>query len=222
MINRKYKYLILGAAFLIGFVAYEAISQQKKSINQLYEYNVHADYKYSFDEKKVAVYKSPIYGNRFQLPQTNTAWDTGFLKIRIESDWIGRLKEPFMEIASGDVTQRQYFERGASGVRYLNLSNFSTIRGGSGIVISLIGHHVDLRDQEADLYLFRNDPIGNDNVLIVAPHPDDAEIAAFGLYSQSRASIVTITAGDAGAYILQKRKSTDKERNSIIKGKLRV
>ena len=36
-----------------------------------------------------------------------------------------------------------------------------------------------------------------DRVLVVAPHPDDAEIAAFGLYSDTRATVVTLTAGDA-------------------------
>jgi LmbE family N-acetylglucosaminyl deacetylase len=34
-------------------------------------------------------------------------------------------------------------------------------------------------------------------VLVIAPHPDDAEIAAFGLYSETDATVVTLTAGDA-------------------------
>jgi LmbE family N-acetylglucosaminyl deacetylase len=33
--------------------------------------------------------------------------------------------------------------------------------------------------------------------LVIAPHPDDAEIAAFGLYSDTDAAVVTLTAGDA-------------------------
>ena len=36
-------------------------------------------------------------------------------------------------------------------------------------------------------------------ILIVAPHPDDAEIAAFGLYASARdVTIVTVTSGNAG------------------------
>lgn len=36
-----------------------------------------------------------------------------------------------------------------------------------------------------------------DRILVVAPHPDDAELAAFGLYTDTQAAIVTLTAGDA-------------------------
>jgi LmbE family N-acetylglucosaminyl deacetylase len=32
--------------------------------------------------------------------------------------------------------------------------------------------------------------------LVIAPHPDDAEIAAFGLYADTDATVVTLTAGD--------------------------
>ena len=34
---------------------------------------------------------------------------------------------------------------------------------------------------------------------MLAPHPDDAEIAAFGLYANRNASVVTVTAGNAGS-----------------------
>src|SRR5438067_11411289 len=33
--------------------------------------------------------------------------------------------------------------------------------------------------------------------LVVSPHPDDAELAAFGLYADTQATAVTVTAGDA-------------------------
>ncbi len=35
-------------------------------------------------------------------------------------------------------------------------------------------------------------------MLVLAPHPDDAEIAAFGLYAYREATVVTITTGNAG------------------------
>jgi len=220
--KRKFRIFLWGFAILLGFAAYEAISLQIKSIDRLYKkYDVHADYSYSFDNPGVTVFKVPIHGNRVQLPQTNTPWDTAFLKVRIESDFVGNLNEPFMEIASEGLIQRQYFERGASGARYLNLSNFAHIGGGNEI--SLSGHHIDLKSPEAELLLFRNDPVGDETILIVAPHPDDAEIAAFGLYSQKNVYIVTVTAGDAGEeYILRNRKYPDDARNSILKGRLRA
>ncbi len=36
-------------------------------------------------------------------------------------------------------------------------------------------------------------------MLVLAPHPDDAEIAAFGIYANRRSTVVTVTAGNAGA-----------------------
>jgi len=38
----------------------------------------------------------------------------------------------------------------------------------------------------------------NGPILVLAPHPDDAEIAAFGLYAGRNATIVTVTSGNAG------------------------
>ena len=35
-------------------------------------------------------------------------------------------------------------------------------------------------------------------ILVLAPHPDDAEIAAFGVYAGRNATIVTVTVGNAG------------------------
>ena len=34
-------------------------------------------------------------------------------------------------------------------------------------------------------------------MLVIAPHPDDAEIAAYGLYTDTAATVATLTAGDA-------------------------
>jgi GlcNAc-PI de-N-acetylase len=221
--NIKSRFFIIGLAVFLGFTAYKAISNQKESIDRLYKYDVHADYIYSLDRPGVSVFKVPIHGNRVQLPNTNAPWDTAFLKIHVKSDWIGKLREPFIEIASDRLIQRQYFERGATGFRYLNLSNYSPVHEGSGGTITLTGHYLDLKKQDTDLYLFRNDPIGDGNILVIAPHPDDAEIAAFGLYSQKNAYIVTITAGDAGMeYILRNRQYPDDASNAILKGKLRV
>jgi LmbE family N-acetylglucosaminyl deacetylase len=51
------------------------------------------------------------------------------------------------------------------------------------------------------LHVFEPPALADSNVLIVAPHPDDAEIAAFGVYATHRSWIVTITAGERGGGI---------------------
>ncbi len=50
----------------------------------------------------------------------------------------------------------------------------------------------------ATLRIFANRLNLKGRILILATHPDDAEIAAFGLYAGSNATIVTLTCGNAG------------------------
>ena len=50
----------------------------------------------------------------------------------------------------------------------------------------------------ATLRLFSNNLDLSRAVLVLAPHPDDAEIAAFGVYADRNATIVTVTTGNAG------------------------
>ena len=50
----------------------------------------------------------------------------------------------------------------------------------------------------APLRLFANGLDLSRPMLVLAPHPDDAEIAAFGLYANRNATIVTVTTGNAG------------------------
>ena len=51
-----------------------------------------------------------------------------------------------------------------------------------------------MRKEKTRLHLCRENVAADDRVLVVAPHPDDAEIAAFGLYADTRATVVTLTA----------------------------
>ena len=61
----------------------------------------------------------------------------------------------------------------------------------------LSGRGISWRRNAVCLHLCRESVSPADRVLVIAPHPDDAEIAAFGLYSETDATVVTLTAGDA-------------------------
>ena len=108
----------------------------------------------------------------------------------------GRLFEPAVEIRAGDFCDIQYFERGVQGARFLNISRLLDSKA-AGERVHLNGHRLTWEVERPRLHICREKVTADDRVLVVAPHPDDAEIAAFGLYADTRATVVTLTAGDA-------------------------
>jgi len=133
-------------------------------------------------------------GLRFNWPDLGAAtWDTALMSV---SSW-GAESEPWIEIAAGGASIRQDLDPNAIGERWLNLSGLrGRLSGGTEVLLRT--HAVTLGEDQATLRLFDNRLDLRARILIVAPHPDDAEIAAFGFYADRSASIVTVTAGNAG------------------------
>jgi LmbE family N-acetylglucosaminyl deacetylase len=123
---------------------------------------------------------------------------TVLLQLTVRVLPLGRLVDPSIECSDGRATHRQYFERGAIGQRYLNLSPI--FQGGKQdppLRVSLRGSSMRW-EPEASLLVFDPPDIEGATVLVLAPHPDDAEIAAFGLCASHRSWVVTVTAGEKG------------------------
>lgn len=132
-------------------------------------------------------------GIRFAWPRTAAPWDTALLRVR---SW-GAEQAPWVEVSVGEFRVQQYLDTNAVGVRWLNLSGLREhLAGGAEVIVRT--HAVTFEAEEATLRLFDNHLDLQQRILIVAPHPDDAEIAAFGLYADRQASVVTVTAGNAG------------------------
>ena len=122
-------------------------------------------------------------------------WDTALLGVQVNVDVASTA--PYVEIAAGSAIDRQYFAAGDAGERWLNLT---FLKGAMvGTRISLRGDGVTFTAPAAKLQLFESGIDLSKSILVLAPHPDDAEIAAFGLYANRNASVVTVTAGNAGA-----------------------
>jgi LmbE family N-acetylglucosaminyl deacetylase len=98
-----------------------------------------------------------------------------------------------MEVTLGQVTEQQCFERGVHGRRYVLLPPAAA---GSPVEIRLNGRHLSWDAQEARVASFARPQLDGTRVLVLASHPDDAEIAAFGLYASQDAYVVTLTAGN--------------------------
>ena len=104
------------------------------------------------------------------------------------------------------------------GIRYIDVSGFVSDEACS----VRIEAHYCTTDPEVVMYQFKNEGIEDKVLLTLAPHPDDAEIAAFGLYSSVKESyIITTTVGEEGKcdYCGLVDSKQDK---AIQKGKLRV
>ena len=121
------------------------------------------------------------------------AWDTALLGVSVHS----AVPMPFVEIASAGRLDRQYFSSEDTGPRWLNLS---FLRGAmsAGTRVTIRADGMRITASAALLRLFSNRFDLSQTLLVLAPHPDDAEIAAFGLYANRKATIVTVTTGNAG------------------------
>ena len=149
----------------------------------------------------------PAKASRFCLDENGFDWpvgidgefDTALLTFMPRATPLGKWLDPQLEIRRGDAIWRQWLERGLVGRRYLDLTACLQPSLSGNRRIGLVGRHVRW-DRTGTLLLFRNEIRPETRILVVAPHPDDAELAAFGLYSQCNSSIITICAGDAGSY----------------------
>ncbi|MBC3957808.1 PIG-L deacetylase family protein [Pseudomonas triticifolii] len=161
-------------------------------------YSPSDDYQYTFAaENEVSGVR--LDGDRLTLaaPLTLQGGETLVLALTIRAGWLGRFLDPFVELRGADILDRQAFERGVNGMRYLNLTGLGVpLAAGT---LSLRGRFCRVVGQPR-LWVFRQPDARQQRVMVIAPHADDAELAAFGLYSQaSDAWIVTLTAGEIEA-----------------------
>lgn len=183
-------------------------------------YSPKDDYQYTFapDAEVMGV---SLQGQQLQLqaPLELVGDETLILALTVRSSWLGRFFDPFVELSGVDVRDSQAFERGVAGVRYLNLTGLGrSLVGGS---LRLRGHFCSVSGMPR-LWVFRQPDARQQRVMVIAPHADDAELAAFGLYSQATDPwIVTLTAGEIEAEHYQQM-GMDRAQAARIKGRLRA
>lgn len=191
-------------AYILGFICSGLILLILNCINYFsaINYDPKSDYEYNIIKNdKINSYVVTIKNGYFAWPYIHSKWDTALLKIRTKSGLLSIFYEPNIEVSAKNIKWEQYFERRAAGIRYLNLSNLTGINLKPGDLVRLSGNNISCEEGKSELYLFDNSYLDKSSVLIFAPHPDDAELGAFGFYSANSKSthIVTVTVGDAGA-----------------------
>jgi LmbE family N-acetylglucosaminyl deacetylase len=135
-----------------------------------------------------------ITGRGFELPAgVDGEGQTGLLRVVVQAATGVGCRDPRIELRRGAAHCRQYLDRGARGTRYLDIT--SLMRGADTRRVELHGAGLRL-GPHAQLLLFDAPTARRARLLVLAPHPDDAEICAFGLYSQHDSWLATITAGE--------------------------
>lgn len=176
-------------------------------------YRATDDYRYNFPEG-TAQQAVSLEGRTLRLSQPLAEGETIVLELELKANWLGRWLDPFVEI--GD--DRQDFERGVRGRRYLNLSG-QAVALAQG-VLTVRGRYC-LPAASGTLWVMANPDYAGQRLMVMAPHADDAELAAFGLYSRSEGvSIVTLTQGEIEAEDFQ-RLGLDQAQAARLKGRLR-
>lgn len=192
---------------VMGWVAHEAWFA-----DHLF-YDPGTDYCYDFPQGTTRQSVS-LEGGKLKLSEPLADGETLVLEVELRGAWLGRWLDPFVTL--GD--DRQDFERGVKGKRYLNLSGQrQAVSQGN---FSVRGRHCRV-SSAGTLFVMANPDYSAQRVMVLAPHADDAELAAFGLYSRSpEVSIVTLTQGEIEAQAYQ-RLGLSEDAAARLKGRLR-
>ncbi|MGD9209664.1 MAG: PIG-L family deacetylase [Desulfobacteraceae bacterium] len=219
VINTMKKIAKKNLIFSIVFITIATSAYIIKKRCSIYAYDVAKDYKYDFFNTNAIISELYIKNGKILLPKLNHNRQSSFIKINAKTTFWGNYFEPSITLISKKKSYTQYFEKGVNGIRYLNISPLTSLKGTK---IQLETKYMAVDNQTATLFLFTNKEIKKAKIMIIAPHPDDAEIAAYGLYSSNKKSyIITITAGDAGSNKYDEIYQ-DKVKQYLKKGKLRT
>lgn len=181
-------------------------------------YSPSEDYAYAFPHGS-EVPGLRLDAGRLLLDAPLAADDTLIVGIELHSSWLGRFIDPAVELLGLQTPDRQVFERGVGGRRYLNLTGAADALAAGKLRVR--GRFCRINGQPT-LWRFRQPDYRQQRVMVIAPHADDAELAAFSLYSQAAESwIVTLTAGEIEAEHYQQM-GLPKAQAAQLKGRLRA
>ena len=192
----------------------------KERCSRAFEYNIRENWDYALDQRDGQVFTVHLTSDGFTIPK-NAPIDnaTALLELEIAAHTLPSrpCDEPSIEFSANNRTLSQHFAQGATGRRYLNISGVL----GTEKHISMSSNTVDWHSGPARLIVFQNPHINQSTrTLVIAPHPDDAEIGAFGLYATTDSDVVTVIAGDSH----QKRYGRlfeNEDEHRRVKGRLR-
>ena len=162
------------------------------AVAQRPHFNPQNDYAYDLAKTDAASVAVVLEEQGFAWPASLAAGDTAFLEVNLTGT---SGAAPKVTATRGGATLHQVFEENSKGRRMLDVSPLLTAEGTR---VALAGEGAQWQTGPARLFVYHNTPLAGRRVLVLAPHPDDAEIAAFGVYHRTGADVITVTSGDAG------------------------
>ncbi len=205
--------VVIGIILILGMLVYKYAHYR----NAIFAYDVKMDYKY--DIPKSNTLEIPLQNWKLKIPDSIDKDCSAFLKLKIQSTFLGKWLQPSLEIKSKKYTAKEYFEDGAEGNRYLNITQFAEIGSKE---LKITGHRLTIEDQMVELSFFKKKDLAKAKILVIGTHPDDAEIAAYGLYSKFPDSFVlNIKSGESGEFKYDEV-YTDTVKHYQKKGQLRT
>lgn len=187
-------------AFIIAIIPVLLFNYNDYLLKGAYHYKVTSDYQYDFNNKDQTTYQVFVNNGTIKINPQILKNSTAFLELKIKPVLMLFPKEPYILVKWNAGGFKQFIEYKGKGIRYVNISSIAenTKADMNEIVIKLKGNHVLIPDQNARIIAFNNPVIDNKTILVVAPHPDDAEIAAYSFYKNRNSYIVTVTLGERG------------------------
>ena len=151
---------------------------------RMYNYDIKMDYDgFSFEHEFDLVKCKGEYF--YNVDEKNLG--SKFLEIKYTTNIIGKICTPYVILLHKDKENRHALEHGGRGKRYLNISSLEG--GGSFLLKSRFCKVIAIKIVAYSI---------QDNIdkpsLIVAPHPDDNEIAAFSFFNRDNI-YVNVTSG---------------------------
>lgn len=156
-----------------------------------FAYSARDELHHGFDPQRMRSVSVSIEGDNLLLPEEVAGNQLLVLEVEVTATWTGSLFDPAIQWRRGAFSGRTYYRRGSKGRRYLLIDAVD-----DDATCSLRGVHLRVHAGEARIWLCPRPDI-NGNRWILAPHADDAELAAFSLYGP-RTWVTTVTASEVG------------------------
>lgn len=179
------------------------------------------DYKYNFEPTTSQTIAIKLQNKSFIWPKNDIQYDTVLLKIKVKNKPLAKIGLPYLQITNKKIISKQYLERHNNGFRYFNITDLAK-QSRAGDTITLKSNNLVWDNNSIELIIFNNHIAPGSKVLVIAPHPDDAELAAFGFYSKFNTHIITITAGEGGRIDYCESYDKDPVLQRRFKAKIRV